>query len=392
LSAGIAGCIGGGDKGGSEDDPISVGLLIPLSGPYSNVGKAYERTIDWVLKDRNNEVDGLPVEVHKYDSETSVDATKTAANKLVNNDNADVIFGPYASSTGQALAETAGREKVPTIMLGASANAITGTNCNKYAFASMPSSSSFGATIPLATQSDIGSSYYIIYPDYSGGIKSFEGIRDEIRNTDGVNLVGNVSAPLGNEDYSSQINQIRNSGADVVYDVFGGADKERFLSQSIEAGLHDEMEIITNLAGLISANSLGADITQHLYATMPFWPYADDSSEFSGAFQGNFGQQPVGPDAQAYDAANIVFDTMAELETPTDSLDLINESEGKEFSYSRDSIKFRGCDHRKVQPWYLMQGKPAGRMESESDYYSYVDSFSATEDILRPCEETDCNM
>ena len=90
-------------------DPIKVGMIAELTGPLSFVGQANANVARMVIGDINAKggLLGRSVELHLEDGATDDATAAAAAEKLVERDRVDVLFGGIYSSTRQAIKEPA---------------------------------------------------------------------------------------------------------------------------------------------------------------------------------------------------------------------------------------------------------------------------------------------
>ena len=123
--AGLAGCIGsdgggdggdgggdGGDGGGDGGDgggggssgPVTIGAAISKSGQLAANGKAFSDGYNAFVRWLNEENDGLnvggeqrEVELIEYDDESNCETAVRLVTRLIEQDNADIILGPYSS-------------------------------------------------------------------------------------------------------------------------------------------------------------------------------------------------------------------------------------------------------------------------------------------------------
>ena len=122
---GLAGCAGGGGSGdtsggssgdgtvegdtsdgstspttdtgaGSGSADASIGVLLPFTGEYDWVGGNVLPVVEMLVDALNSSggIDGTQVRVVQADTEATVDASVSAAQKLINVDSVDLIVGP----------------------------------------------------------------------------------------------------------------------------------------------------------------------------------------------------------------------------------------------------------------------------------------------------------
>lgn len=96
----LAACSGTGDAGGGgEDDPIVIGISLPLTGDFSEPGKGVERGYE-AWRDIVNENGGLlgrPVELKILDDQSNADRVVSDYESLIAQDGVDLVFGPFST-------------------------------------------------------------------------------------------------------------------------------------------------------------------------------------------------------------------------------------------------------------------------------------------------------
>lgn len=93
---------GGGDTVSGE--PVKVGAILSLTGPYAGLGEPEKNTIEMLVDQINDEggINGRPLEVIIEDDATDADQAVAAATKLIDQDEVVAIVG--ATGTGQTMA------------------------------------------------------------------------------------------------------------------------------------------------------------------------------------------------------------------------------------------------------------------------------------------------
>ncbi|WP_435771337.1 amino acid ABC transporter substrate-binding protein [Nocardioides sp. SYSU DS0651] len=99
-SVALTGCIssGSGDDSGS-DDTITIGISLPLTGDFSEPGKGVERGYEAWAKyvNDNGGLLGKQVELKILDDQSNADRVASDYEKLINQDNVDLVFGPFST-------------------------------------------------------------------------------------------------------------------------------------------------------------------------------------------------------------------------------------------------------------------------------------------------------
>ena len=104
-----------------------VGAIVALTGPASNLGTPEKRTLEMMAEQINEEggINGHPLEVIIYDTETNVEKCVTMVNRLIEQDNVLTIIGPSTSGESMAILDAVTAAEIPLISLAASINIVT---------------------------------------------------------------------------------------------------------------------------------------------------------------------------------------------------------------------------------------------------------------------------
>jgi branched-chain amino acid transport system substrate-binding protein len=90
---------GDAESGGGEDDPIVVGISLPLTGDFSEPGKGIQRGYE-AWRDITNENGGLlgrQVELKILDDQSSADRVVQDYETLIAQDEVDIVVGPFST-------------------------------------------------------------------------------------------------------------------------------------------------------------------------------------------------------------------------------------------------------------------------------------------------------
>ena len=103
---------------GAQGGPIKIGLLVPLTGAASALGKDMQSGTELYLDEINRQVSGRKIELIVEDTEGVTATALTKARKLVDQDHVAILTGGLLASTGYALHPFADAAKIPTTYPG----------------------------------------------------------------------------------------------------------------------------------------------------------------------------------------------------------------------------------------------------------------------------------
>lgn len=218
-----------------QGQPVKIGLLATLEGPFAAGGADGMRGAELAVKQRGGVVAGRKIELIKASSDAKPDVAVNATRKLVEQDKVDIMVGPLSGGEGIAVKDYAKTQPNTTFINGASgAQATTLSNPapNFFRFNTEGAQWMFG--LGKAAMDKGYKRVMVIAEDYAFPYSQVQGFMSEF-----CRLGGKVPAkawvPLGGKDYSSVIAKIPND-VDAMLVVLGGADAVNFLNQYESAG------------------------------------------------------------------------------------------------------------------------------------------------------------
>ena len=112
------GCIGCGEE---EEETYKVGAVFATTGPASNLGVPEKQTVEMMVDQINDAggINGRPLEVIVYNTETSAEKCATMVNRLIVQDKVLAIIGPSTSGESLAIIDTMTTAKIPLVSCAA---------------------------------------------------------------------------------------------------------------------------------------------------------------------------------------------------------------------------------------------------------------------------------
>lgn len=389
AAAGLSGCnlLGGGDS-----DALTLGVMAPSSGAWSAAGPQILDSVDLAVDRFDGSINGMEIETVSRDTESSSDAAVPAVEEMIASDGIDLLVGAFGSGTIMALQDVVTRNEIPYFTAGGTAPQVTGENCSRYTFASIPSAVQLGAGAVVADELDLIDSIFVIVSDYAGAETRFEKKLEIIQDQSDLDYQGVTYSPLGGDDFSPYISEARDSGADCVYVTSGTDDAINYIKQGISAGLHEDMEILAGTTTLSMGNAFtDNELDAILGGGGDFYWNMTGAEDFSEDFMD--ANDDEAPDYWAGDVFDSAMEALTAVQETgsTNADDIIDFAEGRSFSWSRENSQWRACDHRKIQDIFLFGTKDPADREHEQDYYTVEGSIGG-EAIMQSCEDTGCEM
>ncbi len=219
----------------SQGQPVKIGLLATLDGPFAAGGADGMRGAELAIKERGGVVAGRKIEVIKASSDAKPDVAVNATRKLVEQDKVDIMVGPLSGGEGIAVKDYSKTQPNVTFINGASAaQATTLQTPSPNFFRFNTEGAQWMVGLGQAALDKGYKRVMVIAEDYAFPYSQVQGFMTEFC-AKGGKVPVKAWVPLGGKDYSSVIARIPKD-VDALLVVLGGADAVNFLTQYENAG------------------------------------------------------------------------------------------------------------------------------------------------------------
>ena len=219
----------------AQGQPVKIGLLATLEGPFAAGGADGMRGAELAVKQRGGTVAGRKIEIIKASSDAKPDVAVNATRKLVEQDKVDVMVGPLSGGEGIAVKDYAKTQPNITFINGSSgAQAATLVNPAPNFFRFNTEGAQWMTGLGKAALDKGYKKVMVIAEDYAFPYSQVQGFMAEYCRLGGK-VPEKAWVPLGGKDYSSVIAKIPKD-VDALLVVLGGADAVNFLNQFEAAG------------------------------------------------------------------------------------------------------------------------------------------------------------
>jgi branched-chain amino acid transport system substrate-binding protein len=219
----------------AQGQPVKIGLLATLEGPFAAGGADGMRGAELAVKQRGGSVAGRQIQIIKASSNANPDVAVNAARKLVEQDKVDILVGPLSGGEGIAIKDYSKTQPQVTFINGGSgAQATTLVNPSPNFFRFNTEGAQWMVGLGKAAMDKGYKRTMVIAEDYAFPYSQVQGFMAEYCRLGGKVPV-KAWVPLGGKDYSSVIARIPKD-VDALLVVLGGADAVNFLNQYEAAG------------------------------------------------------------------------------------------------------------------------------------------------------------
>jgi branched-chain amino acid transport system substrate-binding protein len=343
----------------AQGGPIRVGLVLPYSGVYAELGNSITQAMELVFARENWTVAGRKIEMVREDDEMAVPVGVRKTEKLIDSDKVDILTGPVHSGILMAMRDKVHNSKTILLVSNAGADAISRARCSKWIFRT--SFSNWQPCQPMGgwVAKNVSKEVFQIAPNYQAGKDMMEAFRETYLAAGGK-VVGEDYPKLGETDYAPYLTKIKQSGAKAVFAFFSGTDAVNFVKQYDEFGLKAGIKL-TGAGFLTEPDVLPAQgkaalgtITGHFYT-----PQLDNpvNQRFVKEFREKFGgKTPDGFACQGYDTAEVIVRALKAVNGNTQDKDkLVATIAATEFDSPRGRFRFDPKSHNVIQPFIYVR-------------------------------------
>ncbi len=200
---------------GMAAEPLKIGLVLPLSGPFAPYGKQIENGVRLYLAQSGGVFSGRKVElIIKDDTGVAPEISKRAAQELVVKDKVDILGGFGLTPSAMAAASVATEAKKPMIVMNAAASAIT----TKSEYILRVSHTLPQITAPIATWAAKNKikRVYTLVADFGPG-QDAEAQFKKTFTAAGGEIIGEVRTPVKNPDFAPFLQKIKDAKPEAVF-------------------------------------------------------------------------------------------------------------------------------------------------------------------------------
>jgi branched-chain amino acid transport system substrate-binding protein len=294
------------DGASASGDAIKIGFLAATTGTAAASGEDMVRGWDLYWKLNGDTVAGRQIQTIHEDTAGDPQIGLNKAQRLVENEQVGLVVGPLFANVGYAVAEYLGEQGVPNFQQVSSADDLTqrGRIDGVLRVAGWTSSQ----TAHPAGQWAYDQGYrraVTICSDYAFGHENCGGFVNTFTDAGGE-IVEQLWAPLGTQDFGTYMAQIESADADMVFSLQVGGDSVRFVESWNSFGLKDAIPLLGGETLL--DQSLLRNMGDEAEGLISVGKYAEGrdapaTTEFVEAFDAEYGDLPSYYASVSYTAA-----------------------------------------------------------------------------------------
>ncbi|MGH7042870.1 MAG: ABC transporter substrate-binding protein [Acetobacteraceae bacterium] len=223
------------------ETPVKLGWIDPLTGTLSALAQTETDGAKYAVSVINKQggILGRPVQLLVEDSANDVGTGVAKANKLIDRDHVDAIFGDVNSGIAYAIAGVTSEKGVFHIVPGGHTDPITGKDCKWNVFRVCNTTSMDADAITPDLVKHFGKRWYFITPDYAYGHTLQAAFIKALKKLGGEYQAAML--PIDTSDYSATLIKARAYKPNVLLNNMGGLAQIDCMKQFVQFGMNKEM-------------------------------------------------------------------------------------------------------------------------------------------------------
>jgi branched-chain amino acid transport system substrate-binding protein len=311
-----AGCGDEDDEGGDTSEPMQIGLSLPLTGEFSQPGKAARQGYE-VWAETVNAEGGLldrQVELVIKDDASDQNTVVSDYNALIQRDNVDLLLGTFSSLLNLPASAAAERNRMLYIEPAGGAPEIFERDFQYGPF--------FTQQATADHQGDLFAEWVLALPPNERPKTVAYAVLDDpftvpvvdaLRATfdeAGIENVYDETYPVSTSNFDSIANSVKSANPDMVINGSQFEDGIGFRRALTRVGFEPKIFFQTNAPsfGKQYSDGVGVENTEGTFFAISHTPDADTpgNAEFVEAFEQKFGEPPAEDGADAYAAGQVL--------------------------------------------------------------------------------------
>ncbi len=291
----------------TKSHDILVGVLAPLSGDAAQWGLGSKTGVPLAIQQL--EAQGYHIKLYMEDSQCDPKQAVTAAQKLIQQDNVDVIIGAVCSSATLAVAPLANQAQV--ILISPASTNPDVTTAGPYIFRVVPSDNLRGAMTAKHIYTQGNKRAAILVIDNAGGRGLAESFKKEYLKLGGK-IVSEQYYAQDATSLKTELMKVEVSKPDIIVAITYVPDTLILAKDYRELGITTPLFIASEAADDPNVKKEVGKLLEGVEYIMPAVIDSQAYQAFVQAYKTEYGQEPPIFAAEAYDATKIAVPAIAE--------------------------------------------------------------------------------
>lgn len=289
----------------AQAKPLKVGLMLPYSGTFAQLGENITHAIEMVIAERNGKFGGREIQIIKLDDESKPELGPQNADRMVKRDNVDVLIGTVHSGVQLGIHKVVKESGTLCIVPNAGAVGVTRELCAKNVFRMSFSNwqPAYGMGLALGKRG-VKKAAWITW-DYAAGAESGAGFKEGLEKAGGQ-VVSTLTLKFPETNFQPLLAQIPGLGVEAVGAFFAGGGAVQFVKEYAAAGI----KVPLCGSGFLTEGVLGPQgaAAEGVETALHYGDGIDNpkNTAFRAAFKAKAGREADVYAVQGYDSAQLL--------------------------------------------------------------------------------------
>jgi branched-chain amino acid transport system substrate-binding protein len=332
---------------------------------------------------------GRPVEIKVVNYEGDTDRAVSLARELIEVDGAEILVGAPSSGVTIALQQVAADNEVLLFAAPGASPAITGAGFHPNTYRACRNTIQDSLALAAFAAEGLGEKWVILAADYDFGRSSATAFEATLA-AFGVEWVqAPIYAPLETTDFTPYLQEVLNSGAEVMLPIWAGDGAVTLYQQINELGVDDSVIVVGafNSNDVVAFASTDANIGNVSWIVYHYtFPQTEANDWLVEKHQAIYNDYPDLFTECGFATAQAIVKAVNGSEGATLPEDLAPILEGMEIESVKGTIYIRPSDHQALVPMYVAQ--LLNYTDPEQKFYELLTEVSAL-DAAPPCALVD---
>jgi branched-chain amino acid transport system substrate-binding protein len=352
---GIAGAISAPVSPAVSQETLKIGVPTALTGTYAGLGNEAVRAVEFAVAEVNAKggVAGRKVEIKTLDTEAKPDVARKQAEKLAL-EGYKILTGTIASGEGLAMGPLLERWDAIYVSTINKSDKLTGDSCVPRMFRANHQDAQDAAVVRpwLGTRKE--AKWAVLAADIAWGRDSGKSFVDAAK-INKKEIVAEIYAPFGSNDYAPFIQQIKSSGAEGLWVALAGRDAINFATQAKEFGILDKV-FVAGVSFVTDSNvkTLGAT-AKGIWGIINYSSTLDtpENKAFVTAWKNKHnGEEPASFEGETYLGMQVIFQAVEKAKS-VKPVDVAKALRGGTFETVLGKVTLRAEDNQMILPNYF---------------------------------------
>ena len=342
--------------------PLRIGVLNSFSKVFAALAQANLNGMNLYFEQVGGSVAGRKIEIVREDDEINPQVGLQKLKKLVESDRVDIVTGVQASNVAMAIVDYLRQSQQLFLCSGAGISALSYVNVPNL-FRCSTSSAQGHSVMGDWNYDNFSKEALLIASDFAGGRDTLAEFKNSFVKKGGK-VIKEIYPPLGNNDFSTYLADIRSVNPPGVFAFFAGSDAVRFVKQYSEYGLRGKIKL--SASGFMVESDVLPSQGRDALGILSSLHYADTldnpaNKKFVDDYRARFKDYPSVYSEYGYVAARCIQDMLTRIDGNTQDREKMRAAMlATQFDAPRGPFRFNPATQNPIHNIYIREVAEVG--------------------------------